>query len=65
MKLVPIPEYAVRRLADQSEPDSAAHKILAEAAEIRSRGNQVRFMLTDSGELCIQEGIMFLSTEEM
>lgn len=64
MKLMPIPEEAVRKLAAMGAPDSAAHKVLAEAAEIRARGSEVRFMLTDSGELCVQEGVAFISTSQ-
>lgn len=63
MKLIPIPESAVRQLAEK-EPGGAASKVLEEAAEIRSRGQQVRFCITDRLELCVQEGVAFISTSE-
>lgn len=61
--LMPIPESAVRMLAEK-EPGGAASKVLAEAAEIRARGNQVRFCVTGNFELCVQEGVAFTSTSE-
>jgi len=66
MRLMPIPESAVKALA-KKEPSGAAANVLAEAAEIRSKGNQVRFYVTEeNGQygLCVQEGIAFLSTQE-
>lgn len=64
MKLVqPIPEHVVKTMADKLGPDSAAAKVLVEAAEIRAKGNQVRFWLTDEPSLCVQEGVTFISTE--
>jgi regulator of replication initiation timing len=64
MKLFPIPESAVIKLAEQTGVDSAAQKTLDDAREIRCRGGQVRFFLNDKGEIGVQEGVAFISTEE-
>lgn len=63
MGLMPIEERFVRLLAEK-EPGGAASKVLAEAAEIRAKGNQVRFFVTGNFELCVQEGVAFISTSE-
>jgi hypothetical protein len=65
MKLVqPLPESVVENLAQQAGPNSAAAKVLAEGAEIKARGSQVRYWLTDEPGLCCQEGVAFTSTSE-
>lgn len=65
MKLVmPIGETILRQMADQQGPDSASAKVLAEGAEIKARGNQVRYWLTDEPSFCCQEGVAFTSTSE-
>lgn len=68
MRLIqPLKEGVVRQIAEQSGPDSAAARVLAEAAEIKARGSAVRFWLTaDNGVpgLCCQEGVAFISTRE-
>lgn len=65
MKLVmPIAESIVKQMAEQAGPSSAAAKALADGAEIKSRGNQVRYWLTDEPSLCAQEGVAFGSTSD-
>lgn len=53
-----VPESVIRML-DQVHPGGAAAKALADAAEIRAnRPDHVyRFLLTENGEVCVQEGI--------
>ena len=63
MKLFPIPESWVRKIAEEN-PGGAATKVLEEAAEIRARGSEVRFCVTDTLEFCVQEGVAFISTRE-
>ena len=65
MKLVqPIAEEIVEYLAKNAGPNSAAAQVLAEAAEIKARGNQVRFWITNQPGLCVEEGVAFISTSE-
>lgn len=63
MKLViPLKETIVRMMAEQGS--SAAVNVLAEGAEIKARGNQVRYWLTDEPSLCCEEGVAFVSTSD-
>lgn len=60
----PIPESVLIEMAKLEGPESASAQVLAEGAEIKARGNQVRYWLTDEPSLCCQEGVTFLSTSE-
>ena len=51
-----VPEWMIRRL-DEQFPNDAAAKALADAVEVKARGNPYRFLLSDKGEVCVQEGV--------
>lgn len=52
-----VPEWMVRKI-DEAFPDDAAAAVLRDAEEIKSRGNVYRFLITDKGEICVQEGVV-------
>jgi hypothetical protein len=62
--IMPIGETIIRQMAEQGGSESAAAKVLAEGEEIKARGSQVRYWLTDEPGLCCQEGVAFTSTSE-
>lgn len=62
MKLIPVPEAVVLEL-ERQHPGGAASEVLKEAAEIKAKGHAVRYYCTEKGDLCVQEGVVFLSTQ--
>lgn len=53
-----IPESAMQAAAKACGPDSPFQKVLDDAGEMRARGSVVRFVLTESGEIAAQEGVI-------